>query len=246
VSLLSLNDVTKRLQDGAREIVVLDHVSLEIDAGELVGIYGERRSGKTTLLSIAGGLEVPDEGTVSFDRQDLTGISVSARARLRRRHGIALASGGWRPMGSSQPVLEHVALPLTNDGPTLEEAEVVARVMLQRVGAEPWAHVTTDRLSVSERIRVELARALVREPRLLLVDEPGVGLSGPSDIRELYALLRSLAKDSKIAVVIASEGTAATSGVERFMTLDNGKLRSTDSRRRVVQFPEKKRRQDVP
>jgi putative ABC transport system ATP-binding protein len=246
VTLLSLKNVTKRFQDGAREIVVLDDVSLDVDVGELVGIYGERRSGKTTLLSIAGGLEVPDGGTVSFGGHDIVGMSVSGRARLRRRHGIALASGSWRPVTSGQLVLEHVAVPLTCDGPTLGEAEVVARHALEQVGGAAWAHVTTDRLSASERIRVELARALVREPRMLLVDEPGAGLSSPSDGRELYALLRSLAREFKVGVVIASEGTDATSGVDRFMTLDGGRLRSTDSRRRVVQFPERRRQDGLP
>jgi putative ABC transport system ATP-binding protein len=240
VTLLSLNNVSKRFLDGAREILVLDRVSVEIDAGDLVGIYGERRSGKSVLLEVAAGLEVPEDGTVSFAGNEITRLSTSERARFRRRHGIALAGGDWRPgVGISQPVLEHVALPLTTDGLTLAESEAVARPVLDRFGLTQWAHASTERLSVSERIRVELARAVVREPRLLLVDEPSV-LSGPSESRELYALLRSLATDSGVTVVIASEDMSALDGVQRFMTLDGGRLRSTESRRRVLPFPERR------
>lgn len=239
MTLLSLNDVSKRFLDGAREVVVLDRVSVDIDAGELIGIYGERRSGKSSLLRVAAGLDVPENGIVSFAGQEMTGLSTSERARLRRRHGIAIAGGDWRPAGISQPVIEHVALPLTNDGLTLAESEGVAHPVLDRFGVTQWAHVSTDRLSVGERIRVELARAVVREPRLLLVDEPAV-LSGPNESRELYALLRSLATESRIAVVIASEDMAALGGMQRFMTIDSGRLRTTDSRRRVLPFPERR------
>jgi predicted ABC-type transport system involved in lysophospholipase L1 biosynthesis ATPase subunit len=237
--LLSFKNVTKRVQDGAREIVVLDGVSVEIDEGDLVGIYGERRSGKSTLLKVAAGLEAPSDGTVSFAGEDMTRMSVSGLARLRRRHGIALANGDWQPLGSRQPVIERVAVALTIDGLTMAESETVAREVLDRVGVGSLAHVATGRLGVGERVRVELARALAREPRLLLVDEPAVR-SGPSECRELYALIREVAKESGMAVVIASEDLEATQGVQRFMTIDNGKLRSTDSRRRVLQFPERR------
>lgn len=239
MTLLSLNDVSKRFLDGAREILVLDRVSVEIDAGDLIGIYGERRSGKSVLLEVAAGLEVPDAGTVSFAGDEITRLSTSERAHFRRRHGMALAGGDWRPVGISQPVLEHVALPLTTDGLTLAESEAVARPVLDRFGLTQWAHTSTERLSVSERIRVELARAIVREPQLLFVDEPSV-LSGLNDSRELYGLLRSFATDSGIAVVIASEDMSALEGVQRFMTIDGGRLRSTESRRRVLPFPERR------
>jgi predicted ABC-type transport system involved in lysophospholipase L1 biosynthesis ATPase subunit len=239
VTLLSLNDVSKRFLDGAREILVLDRVSVEIDAGDLIGIYGEQRSGKSILLEVAAGLEVPDAGTVSFAGNEITRLSTSERAHFRRPHGMALAGGDWRPVGISQPVLEHVALPLTTDGLTLAESEAVARPVLDRFGLTQWAHTSTERLSVSERIRVELARAIVREPQLLFVDEPSV-LSGLNDSRELYALLRSFARDSGIAVVIASEDMSALEGVQRFMTIDGGRLRSTESRRRVLPFPERR------
>jgi predicted ABC-type transport system involved in lysophospholipase L1 biosynthesis ATPase subunit len=239
VTLLSLNNVSKRFLDGAREIHVLDRVSVEIDPGDLVGIYGGRRSGKSVLLEVAAGLQVPDEGTVNFAGEEITRLSTSERARFRRRHGIALASGDWRPVGISQPVLEHVALPLTNGGLTLAESEALALPVLDRFGLGQWAHTSTERLSVSERIRVELARAVVREPRLLFVDEPSV-LPGLSESRELYALLHSLAHGSGIAVVIASEDMEALDGVQRFMAIDGGRLRSTESRRQVVQFPDRR------
>jgi predicted ABC-type transport system involved in lysophospholipase L1 biosynthesis ATPase subunit len=235
VTLLALTAVSRRFLDGASELTVLDGVSFSVLAGELVGIYGERRSGKSTLLRVAAGLELPDGGSVAFDGVDVGGLSTSARARLRRRGGIALASGDSGPLASGQPAIEHVALPLTNDGLTLGESEGLARPVLERVGVGAIAHVRVDRLSLSDRLRVELARALVREPRLLLVDEPAV-LPGPSDSREFNGLLRELAK-SGIAVVIASEDMGALAGVEHFLTLSDGRLRSTDSRRRVIPFP---------
>jgi predicted ABC-type transport system involved in lysophospholipase L1 biosynthesis ATPase subunit len=241
VTLLALTDVTKRIQDGAREMVVLDGVSVEVEQGDVVGIYGERRAGKSTLLRVMAGIESPEEGSVCFEGKDLGRLSVDARARMWRQQGVALVRCDWRPLLSDQPVLEHVALALTASGITLAEAEVIARPVLDRVGALAWAHLTTDRLSLNERIRVELAQAMVREPRLLLVDEPAA-LIDASSSRELYALLRSLAKGSRMALVIASEDTTPLLGVDRVMTISDGQIRTTDSRKRVVAFPDRRSR----
>ncbi len=241
MTLLELKEVTKRFQDGARSIVVLDRVSLEIEEGDVVGVFGERQSGKSTLLKVMAGIEPPDAGVVSFEGQDITRLSVSARTKLWRHWGIALVCCDWRPVRGNQPVLEHVATPLTANGVTLAEAETIARPVLDRVGALPWAHLTTDRLSLDERIRVELAQAMIREPRLLLVDEPAV-LVGATASRELCALLRSLAKDSGMALVIASEDATQLVGVPRAMRISDGRVRSPDSRRRVVAFPERRSR----
>jgi putative ABC transport system ATP-binding protein len=241
VTLLALTDVTKRIQDGARETVVLDGVSVEVEQGDVVGIYGERRAGKSMLLKVMAGIEPPDEGRVCFEGKDLGKLSVDARARVWRHQGIALVRCDWRPLLSDQPVLEYVALAPTASGVTLAEAEVIARPVLDRVGALAWAHLTTDRLSLNERIRVELAQAMVREPRLLLVDEPAVLIDAGAS-RELYALLRSLAKESKMALVIASEDTTPLLGVDRVMTISDGQIRTTDSRKRVVAFPDRRSR----
>ena len=235
MTLLELTDVSRCSRDGARELVVLEGVSFDVHAGELLGVYGERRSGKSTLLRVAAGLEAPDAGTVSFDGVDFARLSIGGRARLRRRGGLALAIGDSGPLSSGQPVIEYVALPLTGDGLTLLESEGLARPVLERVGVGACSHLRVDQLSLSDRLRVELARALAREPRLLLVDEPAV-LPWPSERRELLSLLRALSQ-AGIAVVIASEDMNMLAGVGRFLTLSDGRLRSTDSRRRVIPFP---------
>lgn len=235
MTLLELTDVSRCSRDGARELIVLDGVSFDVQAGELLGVYGERRSGKSTLLRVAAGLEAPDAGTVSFDGVDFARLSLGGRARLRRRGGLALAIGDSGPLSSGQPVLEYVALPLTGDGLTLGESEGLARPVLERVGVSACSHLRVDQLSLSDRLRVELARALAREPRLLLVDEPAV-LPGPGERRELLSSLRALSQ-AGIAVVIASEDMSMLAGVGRFLTLSDGRLRSTDSRRRVIPFP---------
>lgn len=236
MSLLALTDVVKRFRCGASELTVLDGVSLEVQQGDLVGLYGERRSGKSTLLRLMAGLQAPDAGAIAFDGIDLCGLSVSARARLRRRDGLALAVGGSGPLAGGQLAIEHVALPLTNDGLTLGESEGLARIALERVGASELAHLRTKMLSLGDRMHVELARAIAREPRLLLVNEPAV-LPGPSESRSLNALLRSLASKSGIAVVIASQDMTALSGAQRLLTLSDGRLRGSDARRRVIPFP---------
>jgi predicted ABC-type transport system involved in lysophospholipase L1 biosynthesis ATPase subunit len=235
VALLSFQHVSKRDTDGRREVSVLSDVSFDIDAGEYVGLWGiVRRSGKSTLLRLAAGIETPDEGAIVFDGHDLAQMDTDERAAQRRRGGIALALPGVRPTGN-RPVVEHVAWPLIACRMNWDEAEGIARRMLKRVGASDIEGMSTGELGSSECVRVELARALVHEPRLLLVDEPAI-LASPSEARELYQLLRLLGRDKDLAVVIASREAHALEGAPRILTVDKGRVRSTDSRRKVLPF----------
>jgi lipoprotein-releasing system ATP-binding protein len=238
MSLLTLEHVCKRYPDGQGEIIVLDGVSLELDEGDLVGIWGVRRSGKSTLLEIAAGRKLPDEGNVCFEGAEITRMSPDRRARLQRRGGIGVLTEDWRPV-RNKPVVEHVALPLLSDGMSLREATEPARRALERVGVAGCAHMPADRLSQSERIRVALAQTLVHEPRVLLVDEPAV-LLRPSDGVELYELLRTLGRDSRLAIVIASEDIAPIRKARRMFSIDSGRLRSMDQPGTVVPFPDQR------
>jgi ABC-type methionine transport system ATPase subunit len=238
MSLLSLRHVSKSYADGREEISALDDVSLEIDEGDFVGIWGIRRSGKTTLLRVAAAAELPDRGSVHFDGRDVGMMSADARARLQRYHGIGLVSTDWRP-GHNKPVVEHVALPLLSDGMSLREAKEPAHLALERMEISRCAYMATDRLSRVERVRVGLARAFVHKPRLLLIDEPAVLLS-PSEGVELYDLLCSLGQDSRLAIVVASEEVAPIRRAHRVMSIDQGRMRSMDQPGTVVPFPDQR------
>jgi ABC-type Mn2+/Zn2+ transport system ATPase subunit len=233
--LLSLMEVSRRRVDGWRESVVLDRVSLEIEAGDFVGLFGAKRSGKSTLLRIMAGMEQPDSGVVRFDGQLVTAMSARKRARLLRRGGIALVSSEWRPP-LIRPVVELVAAACGSDGMPMTEARSRARHALGSVGIADCADTPIDRLAMGQRLRACLATGLVREPRLLLVDEPAV-LPSPIEADEWYALLRSLGDEPQRAIVIASEDLTPLTGNHRRMVLSSGSARSMDGQGVVVQFP---------
>lgn len=235
MSLFAFEHVTKRHWDGRRPFTVLDDVSFEVDAGDFVGIWGMRRSGKSTLLRLAAGIELPDEGRIIFDGQDLTQLSGDDRAELLRARGIGFVTSNWQPR-VSQKAIEYVALPLLADSLSLRQGRQAAREELERMGVLNCAHMLTDSLSLGEALRVGLAAALVSEPRLLLVDEPAVVLS-PSERQELYGLITSFGRASTPAVVVASEDVGIVRRARRMMTIGDGVLRSTDKEGEVVSFP---------
>lgn len=235
MSLLAFRQVSKRFPDGNREIVVMDRVSFEVEVGEKVGLLASRRAGKTTLLKIAAGLTLPDEGKVLWEGRDLTEMSRDERARARRQGGVAMVQGDSR-IERSLPVLAHVAHRLYSSGLTMTKAEKRAMRTLECLEATNLATWSTTELGVGERLMVELARAIIREPRLLLVDEPAV-LPQPEDARDFYTLLRSLPERVGCAVLIASEEFTPLRGCKPMMNLGGGQLWSTTSRRKVIDFP---------
>jgi putative ABC transport system ATP-binding protein len=222
-ALLSFANVSKRYPDGGREIVVLDEVSFELQAGAAVGVYGARRSGKSTLLRLAAAIESPDAGRVCFAGRDVTRISPSERARLLRSSIALLSAAGWLA-SPGETVLDHVAMSLGSDGLTLREAKRRALHALDAVGvAALRAEELTASLSLGERARVLLARALVREPRLLLVDEPAP-MPSLGDRERFCAILRSTCSERGIALLIASEDMTTLRGLGALMSISAGEF----------------------
>jgi predicted ABC-type transport system involved in lysophospholipase L1 biosynthesis ATPase subunit len=233
MTLLSLRGVCKRCPDGAREVVVLRDVSLDVDDGDFVGVWGARRSGKSTLLRIVAGMEPPDSGEVLFGGVDVAKLSVGKRLKALRA-GVGFAAS-WRPHRHERAI-DHVAWSAMSEGNIrLRHARGQARRALERVDMLACAHARTSDLSLGELVRIELARALVRGPRLLLVDEPPV-LSSPREGHDLYALLRSLGKERDLAVVLASEDADLIGKARRPMAIGRGRLRTTDKEGTVFAF----------
>lgn len=200
MSLLALERVCKRHQDGRSERVVLDEVSMSLHAGELVAILGMRSSGRSTLLRIAAGIESPDSGIVRFAHRELGGRKGSA---LGDGIGYCSRVGTDREAGV---VLEELMLAPRIRGVGHADAQARARAALERVGAAGCAGHPLSELDGAESARVSLAQALVLEPTLLVVDEPvtGVDLLEQGDV---LALLRSIADDGIAVLMSVSEST---------------------------------------
>ncbi len=240
VPLLSFDDVSKRYRDGEREIVVLDRVFLELAPGARAGVYGARRSGKSTLLRLAAGVVAPDGGSVRFGGADMAAMSAGERARLLRREIALMSAADWRP-NPGESVLECVATSLGSEGLTMREAKRRARDVLELLGiAGPDTGEPTAALSLADSMRVMLARSLARSPRLLIVDEPAV-MANLRERERFLSLLRGAVAERGTALLLASEEMAALQGLDTLMSIADGEVCSSGGGGTVVALPLRRR-----
>jgi ABC-type lipoprotein export system ATPase subunit len=234
--LLRIRDVSKIYPDGNSKIVVFESASLEVESGAHVGVYGKRRSGKSTLMRIASGIDRPDAGSVMFDGNDLTCMSGRALARLLRRKLAYVAVNDWRP-NPGESVAQHLAVSLGGDGLTVRQAERTALRELDFVGVSAaQAHSQATQLSMVDRTRVMFARALARKPWLVVIDDPVLTPSA-TERDNLYKLIRAGAHERGAALLVASEDFAALQGFDTIMSISARELCSSDANATVVQFP---------
>jgi len=214
--LLALGDVSVRHPTAT----ALANVSLEVNAGELVIVWGPARSGRTTLLEVAAGLRAPDSGIAAFDGRE-------PGASLGRHDGFAVVpKGGEALLGHDRLVIDQVAYPALRMM-SRWRAQAAADAALRRCGVEELGQTPIRALSHAERVRVLLARALVREPRLVMMDEPTAGLSHP-ECERFLRLVQSLVREG-IAVLMTddAEGSALVPGA-RVLTMQRGTLRGIE------------------
>jgi ABC-type multidrug transport system ATPase subunit len=221
MSLLELKSVSKRYVRGIRERVALADVSLEMDAGELVSVWGMRRSGRSTLLRIAAGVEAPDSGVVRFDGRDLSG-----RGAQMLGGGIGYCHAMFHP-SEGELVLDHLTVGQCARGISPPLASTRAQAALERVGLPRCAELRPSELDACETLLVALARTLALQPRLLLVDEPTIGVDMLAR-DQILRLLQSLAGDG-IAVLTSTGETTGLSGA-RALTLSDGELHGRPTR----------------
>jgi ABC-type methionine transport system ATPase subunit len=229
---LALDHVWKRYARGARTRVALRDVCLEVEVGEVVAVWGRGRSGRSTLLRVAAGIEPPSEGIVRFDDQALKDAP-----QLGTAHGIGYATTRFaRMLGES--VLEHVAAPLLAGSSSTLRAQACAHEALRRVDASACSEREPDELDHTETIRVSLARAIVTQPRLLLVDEPTDGVPPATKRDAVLELLRSIAHRDGVAVLMTVDEGTDLAGADRALSIDMGELRgeTTAKPARVVQL----------
>jgi ABC-type lipoprotein export system ATPase subunit len=218
MTLLELDNISKRRRDGLRDRFVLRDVALELEDGEYVVIWGRRGSGRSTLLAIAAGIQEPDSGIVRFQGSDLATIRGDAlgegigycQTRLRRREGHG--------------ILDEVMVALLARGVPPAQARARAARALDRVGVDR-SSVPLGDLETGDAVRVALARTLALQPELIVIDEPTSGVE-LVDRDGILLLLRSLANDG-IAVLASTSESTGLSGADRSLALSDGELRGS-------------------
>jgi putative ABC transport system ATP-binding protein len=234
--LLSLEGVRKSFWRGSHATVVLADVSLVVRAGEFVAVWGQRGAGKTTLASVAAGLETPDAGTVCFEGCDLA-RAPDGGADIRHKAMAWVQRTG--PRSRDVQVIDHVALPLLGDH-SPRSARRQAAAMLKRLGVGGCGGERWESLTDGERTLVALAHALVRQPRLLIADDPTANLN-VLQREEVTGLLRQAADEDGLGVLITVPDMPHMAYADRVGSLSDGRLvlSGEPDAGNVIDFPER-------
>lgn len=210
--------------DGVRR--VLDDISMTVSRGELVALRGPSGSGKTTLLGLLGGLATPTRGDVLLDGRSLVRMRDHHRTALRRKRvGFVMQELALLPNAT---LVDNVLLPFVPDGIRPKDREDAMR-WLARFGLDSRARTLAGRLSGGEKQRAAIARALVRDPAILLLDEPTAHV----DAETAKTLVDELARlrDDGRAILVSTHDPRVVEDVriDRSLALDRGRLVSDAS-----------------
>ena len=219
--MLSVSDVGKSYPAPAGDVHVLSRVSVSLSPGDAAAIMGPSGSGKSTLLYILGGLEPPTTGSVRVNGQNPYDLDANKLAAFRNQTvGFVFQDHSLLPQCT---VLENVLIP-TLVGRSDGESATRARSLIDRVGLTPRIHHVPGQLSGGEKQRVAIARALVRQPKLLLCDEPTGNLDRASADTVADLLLNLQERHHAILVVVTHSADLAAKFPRRF-ELTGGQLR---------------------
>ncbi|MBE9487052.1 MAG: ABC transporter ATP-binding protein [Chloroflexi bacterium] len=220
-ALLEIRNLQKTFTTAGGEITILQQINVKIVAGERVAVVGTSGAGKTTLMHILGGLDRPTRGEILFEGDNIFALRGAALDAFRNRTiGFIFQFHQLLPEFSA---LENVMMPLLIGGVPRAEASEKASSILNEVGL---AHRLTHKpgaLSGGEQQRVAIARALVREPCLLLADEPTGNLdSGTSE--EIMALLNQMHLARGLTMVIVTHNRELAASLDRVLEIEDGQL----------------------
>ncbi len=218
---LELRSLVKHYFSGENTVRAVDGVSLQIEPGELVALYGPSGSGKSTLLMMIAALLTPDAGSILFGGRNIARLS-SREATLYRRTEVALISQSFHLIPSAS-ALDNAMIKLPPLGYSRRAAHAKALPWLDRVGISSRASHLPEQLSMGERQRLTIARALVSEPTLLLADEPTGSLDSVAS-RNILALLRDLCRERHMPGLIVTHDALSLPYVDRAHTLLDGHI----------------------
>ena len=218
--LIELRDVYKIYPMGSEQVHALDGISLTIDRGEFVAIVGQSGSGKSTAMNIIGCLDVPTHGVYRLNGRDVGKMNRDELADVRNEMlGFIFQQYNLLPRLN---LLENVEVPLVYANISRAERHKLAKDVLEKVGLGDKLKNLPNQLSGGQQQRVSIARALVRNPAVILADEPTGALDSHTG-REVIGMLQQLHKEGHTVVLITHDNSIAVQA-ERIIRLEDGQV----------------------
>ena len=218
MAILKLTDICKDYVQGKEPVRVLKNVNLTMERGDYLAIMGPSGSGKTTLMNIIGCLDVPTEGTYRLDGRDVGRMSRRELASIRNEKlGFIFQQYNLLP---KLTLLENVEVPLVYAGISAAQRHAKAKAALERVGLGTKLKNKPNQLSGGQQQRVSIARALARDPAVILADEPTGALDSHTS-REVLGMLQDLHRQGNTVVLIPHDNSIAVQA-ERIIRLEDG------------------------
>lgn len=219
-TLIEFDGVCKYYQMGDTLVKAADHVSFKINKGEFVAIVGQSGSGKSTCMNIIGCLDVPTYGTYRLNGRDVGKMNRNELAAVRNEMlGFIFQQYNLLPRLN---LMENVEVPLVYAGISRAERHIRAREVLEQVGLGDKLKNRPNQLSGGQQQRVSIARALVRNPPVILADEPTGALDSHTG-REVLGLLQQLHKQGHTVVLITHDNSIAVQA-DRIIRLEDGQV----------------------
>ena len=219
-ALIEFDAVCKYYQMGDTTVKAADHISMEIQQGEFVAIVGQSGSGKSTCMNIIGCLDVPTDGTYRLDGRDVGKMSRNELAAIRNEKlGFIFQQYNLLPKLN---LLENVEVPLIYADVPRAERHALAKAALEQVGLGDKLKNKPSQLSGGQQQRVSIARALVRNPPVILADEPTGALDSHTG-REVIGMLQQLHQQGHTVVLITHDNSIAVQA-ERIIRLEDGRV----------------------
>ena len=241
--LISVQHLVKRYPnrlDKNKEVIALNDCNLDIMRGEVVAIIGPSGSGKSTLLRSLNLLETPTDGAIYFDGTDLADKKIDINLH-RQKMGMVFQHFNLFP---HKTVLQNITMaPVTLKRKTQEEAEAVAKQLLERIGLADKANEYPNMLSGGQKQRIAIVRALAMEPEVMLFDEPTSALD-PEMVGEVLDLMRELAKEGMTMAVVTHEMGFAREVADRVVFMADGTILEEGTPAELFDAPKDPRLQD--
>ena len=218
--LIELKNVYKIYHMGDEDVHALDGVSLTIDRGEFVAVVGSSGSGKSTAMNIIGCLDVPTSGTYHLGGVDVSTMDDDQQAEIRNKMlGFIFQQYNLLPRLN---LMENVEVPLIYANISRAERHKLAKDVLEKVGLGDKLKNLPNQLSGGQQQRVSIARALVRNPAVILADEPTGALDSHTG-REVIGMLQQLHREGHTVVLITHDNSIAVQA-ERIIRLEDGQV----------------------